>query len=248
MLRTAPIAAATLLTALAGTAGATNFVIDWLDMSPVLNGQQVPNNSTYFLPGIGNVTVSYNIPSTFSHGRVVEPLLQNQGFVSGPDTYSWAGEELFAATLLSGPDPLVPVAWDVTFSFTSTIPAGTIALGVAGLGQTSSSGGGATVASVNQNGTFLGEYIGPNNWGPTQFTGGPGIFSMQNSLTGAGGIDPHWNTGLAVVRIDDAVSSLTVRWSHIRGDGAGVNIGLIPAPASLSLVALSGLAAARRKR
>ena len=182
MFRTAPIAAATLLTALAGTAGATNFVIDWLDMSPVLNGQQVPNNSNYFLPGIGNVNISYNIPTTFAHARSIEPLLQNQGFVSGPDTYSWTGHETFANVLTTGPDPLVPVAWDITYTFSGTIPAGSIALGVAGLGQTTSFGGGASVATVNQNGTLLGEYIGPNNWGPTQYTGGPGIFSMSDVL------------------------------------------------------------------
>jgi len=48
---------------------------------------------------------------------------------------------------------------------------------------------------------------------------------MQNSTTGAGGANPHWNTPYAVVRIDDAVSSLTIDLSTIRGDGIGCNIG-----------------------
>ncbi len=239
---------AAIVCAFAGSASASIYSIDWLNMSPTLSGQQVPNNSTFFLAGIGNVNVSYNISTDFSHGRLVEPLLQNQGFTSGPDTYNWGNEELFAATLLTGPDPLVPVSWDITYTFPGTVNAGQLYVGVAGLGSTTSFGGGSTVATVNQNGTFLGEYIGANNWGPTQFTGGPGVFSMQNSLTGAGGIDPHWNTGLAVVRIDDAVNSLTVHFSHIRGDGAGVNIGYIPAPSSAALLTLSGLVALRRRR
>ncbi|MCA9273677.1 MAG: hypothetical protein KDA31_11615 [Phycisphaerales bacterium] len=248
MLRRTLITQAALLCTLAGSASANVFTIDWLNMSPVPNGQQVPNNSNYFLPGLGNVNVSYNISSDFFHGRNVEPLLQNQGFTSGPDTYNWTNHELFAATLLTGPDPLVAVPWDVTFTFSGTVNPGQIYVGVAGLGSTTSSGGGSTIATVNQNGTYLGEYIGPNNWGPTQFTGGPGTFSMQNSLSAPGGVDPHWNTGLAVVRIDDAVSSITVHFSHIRGDGAGVNIGYIPAPSSAALLSLSGLVAFRRRR
>lgn len=44
-------------------------------------------------------------------------------------------------------------------------------------------------------------------------------------VTGAGGVDPHWNTPLGVVRIDDPVSSLTVIFNQLRGDGVGVNIG-----------------------
>lgn len=64
--------------------------------------------------------------------------------------------------------------------------------------------------------------------GASQFTGGAGTFSVQNSVTGAGGANPWWNTQLGVVRIDDAVSSLTVNQSLIRGDGIGFNIGFEP--------------------
>ena len=239
---------AAIVCAFAGSASASIYSIDWLNMSPTLSGQPVPNNSTFFLAGIGNVNVSYNISADFFHGRLVNGLLQNQGFASGPDTYNWTNHELFAATLLTGPDPLVPVPWDITYTFPNTVSAGQIYVGVAGLGSTTSSGGGSTVVTVNQNGTYLGEYIGPNNWGPTQYTGGPGTFSMQNSLSAPGGADPHWNTGLAVVRIDDAVNSITVHFSHIRGDGAGVNIGVVPSPASATLLTLSGLVALRRRR
>ena len=64
--------------------------------------------------------------------------------------------------------------------------------------------------------------------GASQFTGGAGTFSVQNSVTNAGGINPWWNTQLGVVRIDDAVSSITVYQSQIRGDGIGVNVGFEP--------------------
>lgn len=240
----AAIAAVGLVT----SAQATNYNITWLDQGPTLFGTQVPNNSNYFLPGLGMVNVSYNISSDFFHGRTQEGLLQNGSVALGPDTWSWNNHELFAATLQTGPDPLVPVPWDITYTFQNPVPAGSLVVGVAGLGQTSSFGGGATVATVFQNGTFLGDWSGGGNWGPTQYTGGAGVFSMQNSQTGAGGIDPWWNTPLGVVRIDDVVSSITVHFSHIRGDGAGANIGFIPAPGTASLLAMAGLVSARRRR
>ena len=224
------------------------FSITWLDQSPTALNSPVPNNSNFFLPGAGNVNVTYSIPSTFIHGRQQNGSLMAGNVTLGPDTWAWTNHEQFAATLLSGPDPLVPVAWDITYTFTGTLPAGSLVVGVAGLGRTDSFGGGASVATVNQNGTFLGDWDGSNNWGPTQFTGGVGTFSMQNSLSGLGGADPHWNTPLGVVRIDDAVSSITVRFAHIRGDGVGVNIGFVPSPAAASMLGLAGLAATRRRR
>ena len=96
-------------------------------------------------------------------------------------------------------------------------------VGASGMGRRRALG--ATVVTVNQNGTFLGDWSGGGNYGPTQLTGGAGVFQMQNSLTGPGGQDPWWNTPLGVVRIDDAISSLTVNFSQIRGDGIGFNIG-----------------------
>ena len=122
-----------------------------------------------------------------------------------------------------GPDPIVPLTWTVTYTFPGTLPAGTVYVGADGMGQTTSFGGGATVVTVNQNGTFLGDWTGGGGpWGPTQFTPG---FSMQNSLNGAGGLDPWWNTPLGVVKVTDAVSSITINGSQIRGDGIGFNIG-----------------------
>ncbi len=230
-------------------AAADTFVIDWLDMSPTPFGSSVPNNSNYILPGLGAVNVSYTIPSVYNHARTTNPSLQNGSVVSGPDTWNWTDHELFAATPVSA---TAATSWNITFTFASTVSPGQIYLGVAGLGATtqSPSGAGATVATVLQNGTFLADYAGSpaNNWGPTLFTPGPGVFTMQNSLAAPGGADPHWNSQLGIVRIDDAISSLTVRFDQLPGDGVGVNIGYVPAPAAATTLALAGLTLSRRRR
>lgn len=214
------------LAAWASLAVAANIPITWLNMAPTPFGSSVPNGSIFILPGVGNVLVTYSIPSTFTDSRTTNLCLQNGSVVSGPDTYSWTNHELFATVLNSGPDPLVPVQWTITYTFPSTLPAGTIYVGIAGLGATTSFGGGTSTATVNQNGTFLGDWSGGcGPWGPTQYTGGVGTFQMQNSVTGPGGLDPNWNTPLGVVRINDAVSSVTLIFNQLRGDGVGGNIG-----------------------
>lgn len=244
--RTLAVSAAILV---AHSAAADILTIDWLDMSPTPFGAAVPNNSNYFLSGIGTVTVSYNIPVAYTQARNTNASLQNGSFISGPDTYQWAAHEQFATVASAS---VLSSSWDITFTFPSTVNAGDLYLGISGLGATTQSpfGAGASVATVLQNGTFIGDYAGSpvNNWGPTQFAGGPGVFTMQNSLTAPGGVDPHWNSQLGIVRIDDAVNSLTVRFSQLTGDGVGVNIGVVPAPGSAALLALGGLTTVRRRR
>lgn len=234
----------------ASTASAANYTVDWLQMSPPPFGSSVPNNSVYNLPGVGNVTITYSLPTWFTDARFQNALLLNGNVSSGGDNYAWTAQELFATTNLAGPStPLVGDPWRITYTFTGVQAAGSIVLGVSGLGQTTNNGGGASTATVNQNGTFLGDWSGGGNYGPTQFTSGP-PFQMQNSVTGAGGQDPWWNTPLGVVRIDDPISSLTVDFSQISGDGVGVNIGHVvpvPEPASLMLLAMGGLAMIRRR-
>ena len=203
---------------------ATNLSLDWLPMAPTPFGSSVPNNSVFNLPGVGNVTMSYSLPAVMTNTRLLSPLLQNGNVVSSGRTYAWANQEIFSTVFTVGPDPLVPLPWTITYTFPNQLPCGSIYLGVSGLGQTLSFGGGKSTASVNQSGTFLGDWSGGGNWGPTLFSGGAGSFSMENSLTGLGGADPWWNTPLGVVRIDDSVSSLTVNFSQIRGDGIGLNI------------------------
>ena len=244
-----------LLLAIAGTfsapAFAANVNIDWLTMAPVPFNTSVPNGSVFNLAGVGNVTVTYSLPGGFfTDARLQNPLLIAGNVVSGPDTYSWTDHEMFAATNLVPSDPVVQVPWRITFTFPGTVAANEIYVGVAGLGRTDSFGGGATVAHVQQNGTFLGDWTGGGNYGATNFTSNPGNFTMYNSVSGAGGADPWWNSALGVVQVNDAVSSITVDFGHIAGDGAGVNIGYaaVPAPGALALLGLGGLLGTRRQR
>jgi hypothetical protein len=218
--------------------------LNWMNMAPTPFGTSVPNNSVYTLPGIGNVTVSYAFTGTFADSRFQNPLLLN-GNVSA-NAYTWGNQELFAATNLGQTGQ--PSNWRITYTFTSLLPGGSIYLGVSGLGRTTNNGGMMTVASVNQNGTYLGDWSGGGNYGLTQFTGGPGVFSLNNSVTGAGGADPWWNTSLAVIRIDDQISSLTVNFSQLEGDGLGLNIASVPAPGAAALLGLGAAAALRRRR
>lgn len=240
------LTAALLAAAFAAPAAlATNYGLTWLDFSPVPYGSQVPNASVYNLPGVGPVTVTYSFGGPVGHARVNNPLLTSGSVTSGPDTYSWSNHQSFGVTP-SGPNLLT--AWNITFTFPTTQAANSIYLGVVGLGRTTSFGGGMTVASSLQNGTHLGDWTGGGNYGATTFNSGFGSFSMNNSVTGAGGADPWWNTGLAVVQINDALNSLTVSFENLRGDGVGVNIAVIPTPTSAAALALAGLTATRRKR
>jgi MYXO-CTERM domain-containing protein len=239
-------AVALVLAALAApSALANNYGLTWLNFAPVPFNTSVPNNSVYNLPGVGPVTVNYSFSGPVTDARVGNPLLTSGSVTSGPDTYSWTNHESFGV-VPSGPNLLT--GWRITFTFPTTQAANTIYLGVSGLGRTTSFGGGQTLAQCAQNGTFLGDWTGGGNYGPTQFTGGVGSFSMINSLTGAGGADPWWNTPLAVVQINDAVSSITVNFENLRGDGVGVNIAVVPTPGAAALLGLGGLAAVRRRR
>lgn len=203
---------------------ANDFRAHWLQMNPVPFGTSVPNNSTFFLPGVGNVNVTYSTPAVMSNTRLSVPQFANGTLTNGGKNYAWGGFEDFATIFTVGPDPLVPLPWTITYTFPTKLPCGSILLGVTGLGKTTSFGGGKSTAMCNQNGTFLGDWSGGGLLGPTLFTGGAGTFAMENSLSGAGGADPWWNTALGVVRIDDSISSLTVNMSQIRGDGVGLNI------------------------
>lgn len=229
------------------SAHAVNYNLNWLSYAPTPFGSPVPNASVFNLPGVGPVTVTYNIPTTYTHNRFQNAVFQPGNVVSGPDTYSWTTFEGFGATSLGS--QLVS-SWDITYTFTSTLAPGTIVLGTLGLGSTNFPNPATTVATVLQNGQFLGDHISGQNFGATQFNPGVGMFSLQNSVTGPGGQNPHWNSELGLTRIMDPISSLTVRVAQVSGDGIGINIAstIVPTPGAAGLAALAGLAAMRRRR
>lgn len=244
------IAALALLGMAAPAAHAASIGLDWLQMSSVNVGNTVPTGSVFNLPGVGPVVVTYSMPTFFNNSRGINPLLQSGNVTFGPDNYNWTNHEYFGAVNTQSANPVVAVPWRITYTFPTTLPANSVYVGVAGLGATTSFGGGNSTASVNQNGTFLGDWTGGGNYGATQYTGGPGTSSMQNSVTGAGGIDPWWNSALGVVQINDAVSSITINLGQLAGDGVGVNIAYhaVPAPGAACVLGLSGLVAMRRRR
>lgn len=247
--RSVAVAAALALGGFASSAQAVNYTIDWLSMAPTLVGNSVPNAQVFNVPGVGNVTMTYAMGPEYTNSRLQPSWMQNVSITSGGDNYAWTNFEDLATVHDGGPNSVLVLPWSVTYSFPANRAPGTTFLAVGGLGATTSFGGGTTTATVNQNGTFLGDYVSGMGFGATQFTGGVGTFSMQNSVTGAGGIDPHWNTEFGVVRIDDTVSSITVNFSQLRGDGVGVNVGfIVPEPATLSVLAGAGLVLGRRRR
>lgn len=236
------------------TASAALYSVDWMQMTPTPFNSAPPFSSSYSLTGVGSVQMAYTGPlGDFTESRLQLPIMQNGSVASGGDTYSWTSHETLGRTNW-GYSGILNSAWQVTYTFSNTIPAGQLILGVQGLGRRDPNQGEnaqdcITTAFVAQNGTYFGDWINGGNYGATLFSGGPGSFSMMNSVTGPGGNDPWWNTGLALVRIDDAVNSLTVRFNQTAGDGIGVNLGVIvPEPSSIAMLLLGGIAALRRWR
>lgn len=235
------------------SAKASLYTVDWMQMTPTPFNSAPPFNGSYNLPGIGTVQMTYAANSDFAEARLALPALQNGSLSYAGDTYQWGPQEVLARTNW-GFSGLLNSSWFVTYTFPNTIPAGELILGVTGLGRRNANPGEnpadtITTLSVQQNGTHFGDWTGAQNYGPTLFTPSAGNFTMVNSLTGFGGADPWWNTGLALVRIDDAVSSLTVRIDQTSGDGMGLNIGrLVPEPGTLALLVTGGLCILTRRR
>lgn len=236
----------------AAMASAAAYNVNWMQMAPTPFGSAPPFAGNYSLPGVGAVQMNYSADPDYVEARLSVPQLASGSVSNGGDTYSWTSQETLARTNW-GFSGVINSSWSVTYTFSGTIPAGQLVLGIQGLGRRDPNPGetiadATSLATVLQNATYFGDYTGAMNVGPTLYTPGAGIFTMENSLSGPGGADPWWNTGLAVVRIDDAVNSLTVHFDHTSGDGIGVNLGVIvPEPASAALLGLGCLAFLHRR-
>ncbi len=237
----------------ASAASASNYTVNWMPLAPTPFGSAPPFSSSYNLPGVGTVQMTYTAHPDFAEARLQVPALASGSVAFGGDNYAWSNQETLARTNW-GYSGVLNSSWTVTYTFPGTVAAGQIVLGVQGLGRRDANPGEnpadtISTATVLQNGTHLGDWTGSLNVGPTLYTPAAGTFSMMNSLTGPGGADPWWNTGLALVRIDDSISSLTVHIDQTMGDGVGVNIGsIVPEPATLALLGAGGLLALRRRR
>ncbi len=241
-----PLITAVLASACSAPALAASYTIDWLDMSATGLAATVTSPSpTYYLPGYGHVLVTYDA-TPLNWTRNQGPLLQNGSFSAAGNNYAWTTRDSVDAVNF-GVDG---TSLDYTLTFTlldGPIAAGLLVLGTAGLGHSSAAG--FTTVTVLQNGTFLNDWDLGANFGPTDFSGGVGNFTVKNSLSAP--TPGFFNTDLGVTRIDDSVSSLTLRVHHIGQDGIGFNIGLIspvPEPATTTCAAAGLLLLARRRR
>ena len=227
-------------------ASAVAYTISWLDMSATPVAGAVGNPSAiYNLPGYGNVQVSYT-STTLNWTREAGALLQNGSTVAGADGYSWNNfHSVNAVNFAAGNSP--PLSYNITFTLLNgPMPAGQLVLGSAGLGHSTAAG--FTDVIVIQNATFLNDHDLGAGFGPTSFTGGVGSFTLRNSL--AEPTPGFFNSDLGVTRIDDSVSSLTLRLSHIGQDGIGFGIGMInpvPEPGTAALASLGALALLSRR-
>lgn len=212
-----------LAVAVVPAAEAATIPITWLELAPTPFSGTPTNGGVYSVPGIGNVTVTYAVPAHWTPSRQQHPGATTNSVTFGSDTYQWTNYEFFGTYFDVG--ALGPETGTITYTFPTTLGAGCVYVSPIGLGATTSFGGGTSTTNVTQNGAYLGYFIADPANGVPQYNPGVGSFSVQNSTTGAGGVNPHWNSHPALVRIEDAISSLTITQSQLRGDGIGVAVG-----------------------
>jgi hypothetical protein len=229
------------ISAMIGCPSALAATISWLDYSA---DPSITSGSVYSIPGGGTVTVTHNFPATHFQ-NTTSP---STGGIVG---YNWSDWEFIG---LHNPVPSATLdAWSLTFTFSNPQSAGSLYFGAIGLGSTTNNNalGDFSNFHVLAEGTYLGEYIIDPSGGATNFSSSPGSFDMRNSVTGAGGVNPHWNTNLGVVAINQTISFLTIDGTQVHGDGIGLNIGFtaVPEPSAALLgVASVGLLLVRRQR
>lgn len=225
--------------------------IDWMALTPAAFGEAPPTTGYYDLSGVGAVQLAYTADTDYGQARVQNPALSTGSITSDSVTYAWTNHETLGRTL-SWSSPWLSSTWEATYTFGQLVPAGQLIVGIQGLGRRDPSDDESpedvrTSAVLVEGGTYLGDWAGNGNYGPTIAVGDANGLSLMNAMSGPGQANPWWNTGLALIRIDVPVSSLTVRFNQTRGDGVGVNIGsLVPEPASALLLAAGGLFVFRR--
>ncbi len=215
-------------------ARAAAYKIRWLDLSSVGLNSSVPSGTTFTLPGYnGVVTVSYT--STSPEWTRDTYLPMQNGIVTSPaGVYGWTSVDYLAAVDVTG-----LIDYTLTFTFTGPgplPPPEQLVLGSIGLGGHLADG--PTIATVYQNGYFLGDWNLGAGFGPTICTPSVNMFTLTNFL-----VDPapgYFNTDFGLTRIDDSIAgSLTISVHQVGGDGIGFTIGLPePNPCATNCIAI----------
>src|SRR5262249_3689483 len=94
-----PLTVATIaFAALASTAAATNYGVNWMQMPPTPVGSAPPFTGSYNLPGVGPVQMTYSAHPDFTEARFQNPALASGSVTYGPDNYAWTNHEMLART------------------------------------------------------------------------------------------------------------------------------------------------------
>lgn len=214
---------------------AADYKISWLDLGSVAYGANVANGTTFPLPGYAGGTVRVSYTSTSLNWiRSTSAQAQNGIITQGQDQYGWASVDYLTACNYDPPPGAID--YTLTFSFSGQpVPPMHLVLASVGLGGDTTDG--PTIATVDTNGTFLGDYNIGTDFAPTICTQGTEKFSLTNSVT-----EPatgFFNTDFGVTLIDGAVSNnLTLHVHQVGYDGIGFTIGLLEAPCSNNCLAI----------
>jgi len=187
--------------------------------------------TTFYLPGYGNVQVTEGTaPATYWD--------QTGAYNQGAGIYTWGTDTQRLNVLNTQP---TNINYTVTFSFLNGAPdLSKLIVVPVGLAR-------GTTAQIDQQGSLVGEYSFGGTTSTTLYNSGTMTFSSM------GDHDP-FNTGWALFQLnqsDGAISSVSLAFNQIPGDGVGFTLGYqAPEPSTLVLLgtAVAGLAGVMRRR